>query len=168
MPYRRTTPKRLSGEIPPALRAFLETGERESGDVLAFLLDRDPSRLHKAWRECRKVILCDWIARCPGTRPWAWWVCDAPQEPVPGWPDDRAAQRKRLGGTGTPQHEVVAVAPHFDRGVPVSWFDAEGAALFGGVAVDEADPPRYESEAAYLQRHNLLSASEQRAHEATK
>jgi hypothetical protein len=57
---------------------------------------------------------------------------------------------------------VIALAPHFDRGIPVSWFDREGAQAFGGVAVDANDPPTFESEAEFLRRHKLLTPSEER------
>ncbi|HAR38567.1 MAG TPA: hypothetical protein DCS09_08385, partial [Porphyromonadaceae bacterium] len=34
---------------------------------------------------------------------------------------------------------------------------------FAGLAIDPADPPKYESQAAYLRRHGLLTR-EERAH----
>jgi hypothetical protein len=33
---------------------------------------------------------------------------------------------------------------------------------FAGVAIDENDSPRYESQAAYLERHGLLTPAERR------
>jgi hypothetical protein len=31
------------------------------------------------WEEKRTDILTDWIKTRPGSRPWAWWVYDAPE-----------------------------------------------------------------------------------------
>jgi hypothetical protein len=76
---------------------------------------------------------------------------------------------------------VVAYAKELDVGVPAHWVSAWQAAYyrgdardvhgqpigveyrgsgFRGVAIDPHDPPRFESEAAYLKRHKLLSAEE--------
>ena len=59
--------------------------------------------------------------------------------------------RKRTGGTGTPAHEVQAVVPSFEYGLPTVW---------GGL--DGDDPPIFESQAAYLKHHGLLLAGEER------
>jgi hypothetical protein len=124
----------------------------------------------------------------PGSRPWAWWRFTAPR-----WqPDDPrhagahyvgqlSEPRKRLGGVGTPDYEVLAHAPQFEFGIPVSWVDQwdsdfyNGRALdddgdvietkysegdFAGEPVDPDDPPIFESQAAYLQRNNLLLPGE--------
>jgi hypothetical protein len=147
-------------DLSPALRAFLESGERTAGDRETFALAGSPDRLAKLWHKLRREIMSAWMREHPACRPWCWWTCDAPQEPVETCPGFTAAQRRRLGGTGTPQHDIIALAPHFDRSVPTSWFDAAGAETFGGVAVDAEDPPQFESEAAYLQRHGLLTAPE--------
>jgi hypothetical protein len=105
-----------------------------------------------------------------------------------GWADtfftDRiAAPRLRLGGTGDPAHEHLGLVPDFDCGVPVVWlseFDAlyyRGRATdvagnrigtqyrpedFAGVAIDPRNPPKYESQASYLRRHNLFAPGEER------
>jgi hypothetical protein len=92
-----------------------------------------------------------------------------------------AEPRKRLGGSGTVAGEVLNIWPHFRFGLPLEWvsaFDARyyrGAAVdvhgrpighefrgsgFSGVAPDPHDPPRFESEAAYLDRYGLLTAAE--------
>ena len=106
----------------------------------------------------------------PGHRPWAWWRVEAP-EPC----------RRRLGGIGTPAHECLAHGPEFRFGLPAHWVtpwqvayytgrarDVHGQPIgaeyrgcgFSGVAIDPDDPPQYESQAAYLERHGLLSAEE--------
>ena len=99
----------------------------------------------------------DWIAKRPGTRPTMWWRFDAPRwEPSEKWapfsslvsrlPDPRL----RLGGTGTPAFETIAVAPSWPLGIPDYWCDD----------FDQADPPVYESQAAYLKRHGLVLPGE--------
>jgi hypothetical protein len=59
--------------------------------------------------------------------------------------------RKRMGGTGTPAYLCRAVKPSFACGIPDVWVD-----------VDENDPPTFESQAAYLKRHGLLFAGEEK------
>ena len=139
---------------------FLETGERMPGDRETFLLLRNPARVRNLWRAVKTEVLAAWIREHPCSRPAAWWECDGSPEAVEGWPEFRSAQRRRIGGIGEPQHDRIAVVPRFDRGIPVGWFDEAGAALFGGIAVSEADPPRFEAEAEYLRRHNLLTPAE--------
>lgn len=77
--------------------------------------------------------------------------------------------RRRLGGTGDPAYEHYALVPHFDCAVPeqfvtaedVEWHRAEGEG-FSGTPIDPNDPPAYESQATYLDRHDLLIPAERR------
>ncbi len=131
-----------------------------------------PNVVRHLWREHRAELLPEFIAEHPGRRPHAWWRFDAPER-----------SRKRLGGRGTPCHEVLAHAPTFAFGLPVHWVTDWDVAYYnngrardvhgqrigtlhhecdfkGVVAIDPRDPPRYESEAAYLKRHGRLSAAE--------
>lgn len=94
-----------------------------------------------------------------------------------------AEPRRRLGGVGDPVFEFLNFYPAFRFGVPVHFVDPCDVALyngrlrdvngkpimpeykeghFRGRAIDPTDPPRFESEAAYLERHGLLSAVERR------
>ena len=91
--------------------------------------------------------------------------------------------RLRLGGIGTPIYEVLNYVPEFEYGIPVHWVseweeryysgrakDVRGNPIgskfheghFEGTAIDPADPPRFESQAAYLERHGLLFPNEKR------
>ena len=57
-----------------ALRAVAGTRERVDLDV--FRLDRPP--LVDIWEACADLVLAQWIADWPGTRPRCWWRFSAP------------------------------------------------------------------------------------------
>lgn len=145
-------------------------------------------RLWLGWREQGAAILARWITSYPGTRPSCWWEFDAPRAALGtrmGQYECRGSEaelRKRVGGCGTPLHEVLHYLPAHEYGVPVHWVTAkhiehyskldfdpqclvprgyEGS-NFPAQLFDPADPPHFESQASYLKRHNLLSANEER------
>jgi hypothetical protein len=178
MPRKLRRPKNRAAEIAPAILAYLQTGEHPEspGDALT-LLEKTDAGLREDWEAVKDAVLENWIAERPGSRPWGWWMYDAP-----------SPQRRRLGGVGTPSCECLAYEPRFEAGLPVDWIapfdvlfytgravDVDGDPIapenlgndFRGRAVDADDPPRFESEAAYLRRHGLLSASELRRLVAT-
>lgn len=171
---RRTSTRPLLSE---SLRRFLETGDSAMGidagmDVDAhavFRLRRDETALRALWQDHRAELLAEFVAEHPGSCPWAWWRFEAPEP------------RRRLGGIGTPAAEVLAYAPEIRCGIPSRWVSEQDVAYytgravdvhgcpigqefrghdFRGVAIDPDDPPRFESEAAFLDRHGLLSAAE--------
>ena len=84
----------------------------------------------EAWELCREALMTE---ATPGTRPAGWWDYEAPEP------------RRRLGGTGTP---IPGRGLH--RGKPGAYFDD----------YSNEDPPRFESEEAYLARHGLLTPEE--------
>jgi hypothetical protein len=149
-PYgiRKSTVRRARSlsQLDPYLRALFERdgepnpADAERGDpFLQFELGEEG--LHREWKRWREPLLAEWIARRPGTRPWAWWRYDAPEP-----------ERRRLGGKGIEMCEqYLGYTRAFDFGIPRYWHQ-----------IDPAQPPLYESEAAYLQRHNLLTPSEAR------
>lgn len=155
--------RQTSDLVEPAIRVALERGRHAAltcGEGDPFLLyDTD---LRSTWGRVRDRLLAEWAAAHPGTRPDGWWTFDAPEP------------RRRLGGIGTAAHECLNVALHLDRGIPSQWLDADdvetfapirasaGGPPFEGVAVDPADPPLYESEAAYLDRLGLFLPGEKR------
>ena len=139
------------------------------------------------WAENRNEYLPAFIAKHPGRRPLAWWQWDAPRwnDPFEGvyFHGKLCEPRQRIGGIGTPDYEVLNHVPHFYKGIPTGWvskFDEEyyngrrkdihGNPIgteykeghFKGVAIDPNDPPVFESEAVYLQRHNLLTDAEKK------
>lgn len=99
----------------------------------------------EAWREHGARVLARFVRDHPGTRPWAWWLADAPEP------------RRRLGGTGDPLRFA-----RLAFGVPDSWQTAAhaGSCMARGVPVDPRDPPVFESEATYLKRLALLTPAE--------
>lgn len=179
MPRRRWRTLGRREPLSTAMRLLLERGpeavveEKGQGpeDYFAIRFD-EPRRQDAAWEEHGEEILRGWIEERPGTRPAYWWGHVAPEP------------RQRLGGIGTPAHEVLAYAPTFRFGIPIYWVlpwcveyyngrarDVHGKPIgtefkdgqFTGQAIDPDDPPRYESEAAYLDRHRLLTAEERAA-----
>jgi hypothetical protein len=140
----------------------------------------------EAWEALRDEIIDAWAQEHPGTRPSHWWRYDAPRMPVGTWPgcywDGQLPEpRRRLGGVGMPAHEALAYVPAFPFGVPDRWVDAwmvdyyNGRAVdvhgnpigrefrgshFSGVAIDPDDPPTFESQAAYLERHGMFLPGE--------
>lgn len=128
---------------------LIEPGSSEAFDY--HFSDWNPKKL---WRAYRDEFLPKWISKNPCTRPSPWWQHDAPKWTDDPWPGcyyhgTFAIPRQKLGGTGTPQYEVLSIVPSFSKGIPTLIDD-----------IDPEDPPRYESEAAYLQRLNLLTPAE--------
>ena len=174
MPTKRTPIDRhILTEVSDAVIETLLTGETTAHDLelvrlrCTVLAGKRPD----AWEQVSAAFLDAYIADNVGHRPWAWWALDAPET------------RRRVGGIGTPQHECLAVAPSYRFGIPCAWLsdceaqyyrgelgDIDGTRLhpeglaedFAGVDMNPADPPRYESEAAFLRRHKLLSSTERR------
>lgn len=158
---------------------YFRTGDWPSDDGVFFdlLLMRAEDQLKPTWAAAGAAILADWIQRYPGTRPWAWWEFDAPRWRRQDWP--RGLQqfridegrwpepRQRLGGIGTPKFEVLAYSPDFRRGIPTLWvaqWEVEyyNSLRVGAQALDPLDPPTFEGEATYLDRHGVLTPAERR------
>ncbi len=85
-----------------------------------------------------------------------------------GYPAQRVEEpRRRLGGTGMVAWEALNVGIAYHCGIPSAWVDAEDAEWLtaegiAAVPIDPADPPRFESQAAYLRRHGLFMRGEER------
>jgi hypothetical protein len=138
-------------------------------DSGAFKFFATAEELEALWGQYGDEVVKQHVAEFPGSRPARWWERSS------------SGPRQRLGGIGTPSHECLAYVPHFAYGIPISWvtpFDVEyynGQARdhqgkridngfhkgdFQGVAPDPADPPSFESQAAYLRRLGLLLPGE--------
>jgi hypothetical protein len=180
-----------NSEISDALRHYFLTGDRDDGDEggwwEVFSLQVSDEKMRVAWEANRDTLLPDFIEQNPGRRPFIWWKFDAPRQPDQGsggyWEGKLPEPRQRLGGTGTPDFEVLNHIPAFSFGIPTGWvskFDEEyyngrrkdihGNPIgteyregnFKGVAIDPSNPPRFESQGAYLQRHGLLMDAEKK------
>ncbi len=146
--------------VPDNLRTLFETGAGPEGDVETFLLQGSKDKLKKAWEQYRNEVMADWIRQNPCSRPHGWWTFDAPEP------------RRRIGGIGQADFECLAYMPHYDRGIPTRWITQDDVDTFGpdfkGIPIDRRDPPRFESEASYLQRLNLLTPAEMKWLQAHK
>ena len=204
MPTKRTRISRaFAAPVAAPVIEFLRSGELPAkedapgGWFEAFLKARDSfaprhanTGLREDWAGVRDELMAEWIAERPGTRPHGWWLFEAPRWTGPfksrcagleWYLGLNAEPRRRLGGIGTPSHEVLNVWPHYAFGIPTSWvspFDERyyndralyvsgrpigtGYRDFAGLAPRADDPPRFEAQAAYLERHGLLTAAERR------
>jgi hypothetical protein len=119
-------------------------------------LERD---LEAVWREHAAAVVAHHIRTRPGSRPYRWWEFDAPEP------------RCRLGGVGSGLHECSAYALVLAYGLPAYWRrhgDFMGTRdLDQWPPIDPANPPAYESEAAYLRRLGLLLKGERKRLHAT-
>ena len=93
------------------------------------------------WGAYGAEVVRRWTAERPGTRPPLWWVYDAPEK-----------QRRRVGGTGTPDHECFGSVLRLRLGLPADWLHEDMAAYyrsddgdFSWPAVDPKNPPTFES-----------------------
>lgn len=91
------------------------------------------------WEEVRAELLPDWIRERPCTRPYAWWDED----------EEAKEPRRQVGGGECIPHTRPDYMAH---GIPIP----------GHWTGDADNLPVFESQAAYLQRHNLLTATEKR------
>lgn len=154
------TPVAAKSELPDWLRHYLESGQscsprnplpadycctpdKPGSGFKCFDID-----VSQAWAEHGEAVLRAWVRRYPGSRPWAWWGIEAPEP------------RQRLGGTGNG-------SDHLSYGVPAGWITKREAFYWKDEtiapmadAVEPSDPPRYESQAAYLVRLSLTVEGE--------
>jgi hypothetical protein len=180
MPVRARFDRRRA-ELEPEALEWLHDGD---GGVWIYFHWQELGQL---WREHADAIVAEHVAESPGTRPVRWWQYSAPRaqpgdyKSATGFHEGLPLPRRRLGGVGTPAHEVLAHAPAFWRGVPSGWIsrwdvayyngralDVHGQPIlngykdgdFAGVAMDPRDPPMFEAEATYLDRMGLLLPGE--------
>jgi len=145
---------------------YLYHGELSENETDRFLNHRHEV-IKAAWEGEKDKLLQDYIAEHPGKRPWAWWQWTAPRwnDPFTGcWYHNTLSEpRQRTGGTGTPTYELGGRMPEFKYGLPVQWpstIDVELGLCKKSDIPDPDDPPIFESQAAYLQRHDLLTDAE--------
>jgi hypothetical protein len=143
---RKRVSRRREADIDPELMEWFMDATPSRPAMVYFMQEGE---LQTAWNASREAVLAEWIQTHPGTRPSHWWLFDAP------------GQRLRIGGKGTPCHEALAYAPAYRLGIPAAWVSDHW--IDRGVEaerIDPTDPPAYESQAAFLKRHNLLLSGE--------
>ncbi len=138
--------------------------------------------LRGLWNLHRGEILATWAVERPGSRPAVWWRWDAPRCDCTDHRVDLGPElRRRLGGIGDAFPRQVTHTSQSVCGIPWQWVTQPQIDLYNGrtlkgprcvwtkdwveghfpyAAPDPADPPRFESQASYLQRHNLLFPGE--------
>jgi hypothetical protein len=178
MPVRKRVDKRRQS-VTDQHEAWLQGNDKASGFVKYAASDE----LAALWDAHAERIVAAHVSLYPGTRPERWWQYSAPRLAAPGLYYDGLLPepRLRVSGMGTPASEVLACVPTFSFGLPFIWIsqrqvryysglavDIHGSpiggtlAVFDGVAIDPDDPPTFESQAAYLKRHGLFLAGEER------
>jgi hypothetical protein len=105
--------------------------------VIYLGIDREATRL--AWDRCKERVLAEFIKEHPGCRPWHWWRFDGPQEP------------RRVMRADVPCeagfHNKPFNVEDTDFGLWMNWWPLCDVV--------------YESQAAFLKRHNLLAEGEE-------
>lgn len=167
MPTNRTSVKRSRVSEPiSGIVYYLYHGELAEDETDRFLNHRQDA-IKAAWETEKDKLLQDYIAEHPSKRPWGWWQWSAPRWDDPYtdcWYHNTLQEpRQRIGGTGSPSYECMGNAPEFSFGLPVQWpkdIDVELGLAKESDLIDPANPPTFESQAAYLQRHGLLTSDE--------
>ena len=141
------------GKVPPPDERPSYTGSYFAAYMTSYASLAGPcrrfDRLQDVWNEHRDAFLADWIRERPGTRPYAWWLLDAPREQFNGRGKRGPEPLQQVGGSGRP--------------IRLGVYASDIALACGRVpfeANDPANPPLVESEAAYLKRHDLLLPGE--------
>ncbi|HJU18585.1 MAG TPA: hypothetical protein VJ770_19205 [Stellaceae bacterium] len=149
MTERRSTyrPRRGCGPVAGHVRNWL-VGRDSDGAEWAPLLDAE--ELPVLWEAIRDDVIAEHVRNYPGTRPRGWWAFDAPEP------------RRKLGGTGEPRGtSLCGLTPSglYDDYPKPRELDNP---YLKGYPTDPADPPVFESQAAYLDRHGLFLPGERR------
>lgn len=126
---------------------FLLDGHAYIISLIRPFIRRDGSKnmgaIAAAWETLRDELLPAYIANHPGQRPWAWWQCgDAPEK-----------LRRLITGYDAEADPISVPATrnyHYGRYWSYGWEEF-------------SDPPIVETQAAYLERHGLLSEAEREA-----
>ena len=96
-------------------------GDDKASEFVKYAPDNELAAL---WFDHSERIVTEHVADHPGSRPERWWQYDAPRIPLGTYPgvyyDGQLPEpRKRLGGIGTPAHEVLAYKPRYSFSLPV-------------------------------------------------
>jgi hypothetical protein len=152
MPSKRT-PVERGRRAPPIDETLWRYLHDEAVDLefAEFTMD-----LPALWKAHGEQIMGQWVVDHAGTRPSCWWRFEAPRlRDIPTkyrdcfYTADMIEPRRLLRGAGRPAHEVLNVVPSYSLGIPVDWH-----------GFDSANPPAFETQYAYLERHGLLARGE--------
>jgi hypothetical protein len=114
--------------------------------------------LKTLWSENRKHLVKQWRKAHPGKRPFGWWKYEAPEP------------RDRVRGIGAELHKCTPIGQVYEFGIPTMFLDDFhteivercGKTLADYEFYDDNNPPAYEAQATYLERHGLLTPDEKR------
>jgi hypothetical protein len=158
---RRMLATRPKLEISDAVWAYLNDqaipdDDSETKFAIILLEAGDGEGLRELWGRARGEVITGWTKDHDGTRPRAWWRFDAPRQLLGThggcFYDGKLPQpRKQISGAGCDASAISAYMPSYKSGLPTSW-----------AGFEEGDRPVFESQPAFLQRHNLLTAGELR------
>jgi hypothetical protein len=177
MPTKRTrVAHNATQKVSPAVLSLVSEGlwpmPEDKKGLLKWKFFMSSEEQDQIMAQIAEPILAEWIRQRPGRRPQFWWNSKAPEK-----------CRRRLAGIGDPAHEYLAYTENYEHGIPTIFLskwdedyyngrarDIHGKLIlsdfkegdFAGHGVDPNDPPVYESEAAYLDRHGLLTPGEKR------
>jgi hypothetical protein len=139
--------RNLALDISPVALALLRdepiTAEKGSDeDIERFCLEAGIGEvtLEELWRRHKDAVLAAWVEERPGSRPSCWWRWDAKEG------------RRKVGGAGEARYLRYEPGKYRSlKGMPTEY-------LLG--TLDPADWPRFESQAHYLRRLDLLLPGE--------
>lgn len=132
-----------------ACREQLITGHDFFSDGYGHDAESDPTamkQMRQDWETHREEMLAKWIAEHPGSRPFAWWLFDAP------------TRRETSDGSVHPfdRPERRELCEKWHAQYPSQGHDQRFYELFYGVPAICVESVRYETERAYLTRLALL------------
>jgi hypothetical protein len=160
MPRAKRIPRGMREPLSESFKEYLLFGidpaPRKYKDSFRCFLAIGTPAIEEIWNNYKEEILESWIVEYPGSRPFAWWEWDAPRDEdlIREWRYHHTFPIARLQTSGkgtTNQARYSGMLPSFSLAIPDSWHE-----------IDKANPPTFESQAAYLKRHGLLTKEEMR------
>ena len=112
----------------------------------------DMEAIAAAWEELREIVLRQWVAQHPMSRPWAWWHFDAPErrQRINGVHPHDNPERQRHCTQWEAEHPHVARQHAYKL-----WYGRPSC-----LCIRDDFDARYESQREYLTRLNLLTDHE--------
>lgn len=152
-PMRRPV-KYLTEELPKPKRYQMQTGWdffHEAYGAEGFESGIDFESLRADWEKFREPLLQEWVQYLPMTRPWAWWVLDAPEK--------RQPLNGRLHPFDDPEQQ--AKDAEYVAQYPKSEWILACRKLYYGLPQVHRHGYEWETEGQYLKRLGLLLPGEE-------